>query len=115
MKDANRSDAAPGRHQFTDTEQDAGATVNPDEAAAGRGGNDAGGLPVDERRRAVLVERDGRPPGQRRLGRKHARPESRSPGGQLVPGYGLVETEGADAPSHEVLDRSAAAERGTDI
>src|SRR5262245_2410338 len=115
MKDANRPDAAPRRHQLADTEQDAGDTVNPDEAAAGRGGNNAGGLTVDERRGAALIEPDGRPPGQRRLGWTHARPEVRSPGGQLTPRHGLVETEGADAAAHELLDRAPAAERGADV
>src|SRR5262245_341196 len=115
MKDTNRPDAAPGRHQLADTEQDAGDTVNPDQAAAGRGGNNAGGLTVDERRGAQLIETDGRPPGQCRLGWTHAQPEVRSRRGQITPRHGLVETEGADAAAHELLDRAAAPKCGADV
>src|SRR4029453_9034277 len=99
----------PCRHQLADTEEDAGVTVNPDEAAAGRGGNDAGGATVEGRGGARLLEPGGPPPGQRRVGRPPARPEVRAPGGRLTPQHGLVETEGADAAAHELLDRAAAA------
>src|SRR4030095_10441094 len=115
MKDANGLDAAPRCHQLAHTEQEAGDTVNPDEAAPSSGRHYARGLTVDERRGPVVVEPDGRPSGQSRLGRLHPRPEVRSPGGQLAPRHGLVDTEGADAPAHEILDRAAAAERGTDV
>src|SRR5262245_1769600 len=115
MKDANGLDATPPCHQLADTEQDAGSTVNPDEAAASRGRNHAYRLTVDEHRRTVVVEPDDRPSGQCRLGRLHPGPEVRSSGGELAPRHGVVEAEGADPAAHEILDHAAAPERGTDV
>src|SRR5262245_45863043 len=116
MKDANGLDGAPRCYQLADTEQDAGDTVNSDEAAgAGSSRNHACGLTVDERRGAVLVEPDGHPSGQGGLGWLHPRPEVRSPGRQLAPRHGVLEAEGADPAAHETLDRAAAAECRTDI
>src|SRR4029453_17170427 len=115
MKDANGLDAAPRCHQLAHTEQEAGDTVNPDEAAPSSGRHYARGLTVDERRGPVVVEPDGRPSGQSPLGRLHPRPAAPSPGGARAPPPGPRDAGGADAAAHEILDRAAAAERGTDV
>src|SRR5437899_1456154 len=107
MQDANGPDLAPARHQFSDADQRPGDVVNSYEATPrSRGRDNLGRLAVGEDRRAVPVQPNNAPSGQRCLGRAHPGPELPSPFRQLAPGHGVPEIEGADPTPDETPDRN---------
>jgi len=90
--------------------------VDSHEATSGGHGRDhVGRLTVGEDRHALPVQPNAEPSGQCRFGRAHPGPELGSPCGQLAPGHGLLEIEGADPTPDEALDGPAAPQRSTDV
>src|SRR5438093_244273 len=77
--------------------------------------NHVGRLAVAERRRAVAVQADGRPAGQRGLDRPYPGPEVAVPVGQLAPRDRVWQGEGADPPADEAFDGGAAAQRRAEV
>src|SRR5712692_11501087 len=106
MQNANGPDLAPARHQFSDADQRPGDVVDSYEATPrGRGRDNLGRLAVGEDRRAVPVQPNNPPSGQRSFGRAHPGPELPSSFHQLAPGHGVPKIEGADPTPDETLDR----------
>src|SRR6266446_994443 len=116
MQNANGPDLAPARHQFSDADQRPGDVVDSYEATPrGRGRDNLGRLAVGEDRRAVPVQPNNPPSGQRRFGRAHPGPELPSSFHQLAPGHGVPKIEGADPTPDETLDRPAETQNSTDV